>query len=78
MSGNFGKPPHLTKFNRKERRPAVLDRHIFLGVLLVTMVIAAAVPSARDARAERAAQREMAALELGLRAAQEGRALAAV
>lgn len=55
----------------------MLDRPIFLGVLLVTVVITGiAIPVAREARAERAAQREMAALELGLRAGEESRALA--
>jgi hypothetical protein len=55
----------------------VLDRPIFLGVLLVTVVIAGiAAPVVRKHYAERAAQREMAAIELGLRAAEEGRASA--
>ena len=55
----------------------MLDRPIFLGVLLVTVVIAGiAIPAARSARAERIAQREMAALELGLRAGEQARALA--
>jgi hypothetical protein len=54
----------------------VYDRPIVLGVLVTLVIAEISVSVARAARQERAARREMAALELGLRAAQQGHALA--
>jgi hypothetical protein len=51
-------------------------RLIVLGALLAAAVLAEAAPVVYSAHRERAARREMAALELGLRAAQQGHALA--